>query len=400
MVPGLDNGKVAWGDVNNDGWVDFAADGELYLNDPNNPGGHIFTQLGTVGKDGLFGDYDNDGYLDFFSYHEGKMWENQSGSGFSEVTVPGLTGHQDLPTVSRGATWSDHNLDGFIDLYISGYENASSSIFYADATFANDQGTSFSGTWTQPIDTSVTPNNPRPGRGVTAADFDRDGDTDIYVSYYRLEPNALRVSDGTTSFTDQAGTLGALGGTANGAWAHTTGSAWGDFDNDGEIDLFVGNFAHDANFFGPGNPPNRQPESRFLRNRGSGNPDPNDDYTFDDEGQGGVAYQETYASPVVGDYDNDGDLDLFFTTINTTPPGSNDEFAVLYRNDGNFNFTDVTDQANLTGLQSTYQAGFADYDNDGDLDLAVGGHLYRNNGPWPEADVPNPHQLNRPKHFW
>ena len=38
VVPGLDDGKVAWGDVNNDGWVDFAADGELYLNDPNNVG--------------------------------------------------------------------------------------------------------------------------------------------------------------------------------------------------------------------------------------------------------------------------------------------------------------------------------------------------------------------------
>ena len=377
VVPGLDNGKVAWGDVNNDGWVDFAADGELYLNDPNNPSGHIFTQLATVGKDGLFGDYDNNGYLDFFSYHEGNMWENQSGLGFTEVTVPGLTGHQDLPTVSRGAAWSDHDLDGSIDLYISGYENGASSIYYADATFANNQGSSFTGTWTQSIDTSVAANNPRPGRGVTAADFDRDGDTDIYVSYYRLEPNGLRISDGTTLFTDQAGTYGALGGTANGAWAHSIGSAWGDFNNDGEIDLFVGNFAHEAGFSGPA----RQPESRFLRNLGSGNPDPNDDYTFNDEGQGGVFYQETYSSPVAGDYDNDGDLDLFFTVANTTA-GSTSEFAVLYSNDGtgNFNFTDVTSDANLTGLQNNYQAGFADYDNDGALDLITGGHLYRNNG--------------------
>lgn len=380
VVPGLDNGKVAWGDINNDGWVDFAADGELYLNNPNNPGGQIFTQLGNVGKDGLFGDYDNDGYLDFFSYHEGNMWENQSGAGFTEVTMPGLTGHQDLPEYSRGAAWSDHNLDGFIDLYISDYlDPGPPETFQSDATFVNNGGTSFTGTWTQQIDASVSPNTPRPGRGVTAADFDRDGDTDIYVSYYRLEPNGLRISDGTTLFTDDVtGSYGALGGTANGHWSHTIGSAWGDFNNDGEIDLFVGNFAHEAGFSGPA----RQPESRFLRNQGSGNPDPNDDYTFDDQGQGGVAYQETYASPVVGDYDNDGDLDLFFTTINTTPPGSNNEFAVLYSNDGtgNFNFVDITDEANLTGLQNTYQAGFADYDNDGDLDLVVGGHLYRNNG--------------------
>ena len=380
VVPGLDDGKIAWGDVNGDGWVDFAADGELYLNLPNNPGGQIFSQIGTVGKAGLFGDYDNDGNLDFFAYHEGAMWENQSpGSSFTEVTIPGLTGHQDLPEYSRGATWSDHNLDGYIDLYISDYlAPGPPEVFQSDATFVNNGGSSFTGTWTQQIDSSLTPNTPRPGRGVTAADFDRDGDTDLYVSYYRLEPNALRISDGTTQFAEDVNDdYGAFGGQTNpNQWSHSIGSVWGDFNNDGEIDLFVGNFAHDAGFSGP----LRQPESRFLRNLGSGNPDPNDDYTFNDEGQGGVFWQETYGSPVAGDYDNDGDLDLFFTTVNTNPPLSNNDFAVLYRNDGNFNFTDVTLTANLTGLQNTYQAGFADYDNDGDLDLITGGKLYRNNG--------------------
>lgn len=374
---GIGNNKVAFGDVNNDGWVDFHAGEKIFLNQPHHVAGRRFTPLaGTVDAGGLFGDYDNDGDLDFFSYHTGAMFKNQSGTSFHQVTIPGLSSHQDLPVVSRSATWSDHDNDGDIDLHIGGFENASSSIFYADARYDNNQGNSFSGTWTQTTDAVITPNNPRPARGVTAADFDRDGDSDIYVSNYRLEPNQLWVNNGAGNFTEQAATRGVLGGAAHGHWAHTIGSAWGDFDNDGEIDLFAGNFAHPAGFSGP----LRQPESRFYRNRGSGNPNPDDNYTFEDLGQLGLSYQETYSSPVLGDYDNDGDLDLFFTTINTTPPGSNDEFAVLFRNDGNWNFSADTEAANLTGLQNTNQAGFADYDNDGDLDLIASGRLFQNQG--------------------
>ena len=97
---------------------------------------------------------------------------------------------------------------------------------------------------------------------------------------------------------------GALGG--NG---HSIGAAWGDFDNDGWIDLFAGNFSR------PG-----QPQSRFLRNRG-----PETGFTFDDKGTCGLHWQESYASPAVGDYDNDGDLDLM-------------SGGRLWRNGGNRNF--------------------------------------------------------------
>ena len=70
---------------------------------------------------------------------------------------------------------------------------------------------------------------------------------------------------------------------------HSIGVAWGDFDNDGRLDLFAGNFAHDDHR-------GDQPESRFLRNQGSDH-----DYRFEDMGQSGVWYQESYASWAAGE---------------------------------------------------------------------------------------------------
>ena len=350
-IPGLSQGKAGWADYDADGFVDIHSRGFLWR---NNGGSNFSLAHSDLGEVGVWGDANNDGWPDFLSYagpgnNGPTLFQNNAGSGFSTVTLPALP-----ELASRGASWADHDNDGDLDLYLGGFESRDSSVYYPDVILRNNGGMSFSHTWTQPT--------PRPGRGITSADFDQDGDTDIYVSNYRLEPNELRVNDGAGNFSSMASSYNATGG--NG---HTIGSSWGDFDNDGEIDLFVGNFAHDANYFGDGSP--RQPESRFLRNRG-----PAQGYTFEDMGQSGVDWQESYASTTLGDYDNDGDVDLFITTVY---PG---DTARLYRNDGNWNFTDVTSAVGLSGLQDTTQAGFADYDNDGDLDLLTDGKLFRNGG--------------------
>ena len=78
------------------------------------------------------------------------------------------------------------------------------------------------------------------------------------------------------------------------------------------------------------------------------------------------------------DFDNDGDLDLYFTTV------YGGDHCVLYRNDGNWHFTDVTAESGIEAA-TTYQAAWADYDNDGDLDLLTGSRLYQNHtasGHW------------------
>ncbi|MEC9095285.1 MAG: CRTAC1 family protein, partial [Planctomycetota bacterium] len=146
-----------------------------------------------------------------------------------------------------------------------------------------------------------------------------------------------------------------------GAWGHTIGSSFGDFDNDGHLDLFVGNFSH---------PPAYQDRPKFLRNLGPAN-----SFTFQDlTTEAGLGWQESFASPTLGDFGNDGLLDLYFTTVY---PG---DHCVLYRNKGNFKFENVTASSGISA-DLTYQAAWGDIDNDGDLDLATRGRLYLNNSP-------------------
>jgi len=347
LVPGgFYEGPTACGDYDGDGDVDLYTGGGIYRNDGGTftkvLAGHIPDSFGP----GIFGDYDNDGYLDVYTWQTDYVFKNLSGGGFSGALV--LDSPVTDPDYMQSGNWADHNGDGYLDIYASaaGWP----APYLPDAMFRNSGGASFTRNWTES-------GYIKPGRGVTACDFDEDGDIDIYVSNYRLETNFLWLNSGTGGFTDAASTYGVSGGNA-----FSIGSAWGDIDNDGHFDLFVGNFAH---------PGQADPESKFYRNLG-----PSGGYRFEDKTAtasipGGVAY----ASPTLGDYDNDGNLDLFLSTADgysNTP--------VLFRGDGQWHFTDVTAAEGLSALGSTYQAAWADIDNDGDLDLIADGKIMRNTG--------------------
>lgn len=97
-------------------------------------------------------------------------------------------------------------------------------------------------------------------------------------------------------------------------------------------------------------------------------------------GQCGLHYQESYASPAIADYDNDGDLDLYFTTVYGTASFGKKNHPVLYRNEGDWKFVDVTEKEGVGKLGPTYQAVWADIDNDGDVDLVTDGKLFINRG--------------------
>jgi len=341
-LKGNNGGPTAWGDYDNDGWVDVCIGGEVWHND----GGKRFTKVASVAGSAIWGDFDNDGFLDLFCYTTGKLYRNIKGREFKEVKFPALP-----MKVCIGAVWGDFDGDGFIDLYVTGYE--ANDAYQPHAIFRNKGDGTFEEVWR-------TKGRFQPGRGVTACDFNEDGHLDIFVSNYRLEANNLLLNDGKGKFSDVAKEYNAAGNERRGWYGHTIGSAWGDFDNDGHFDLFVGNFSH---------PPEYQDRSQFLRNMG-----PDKKWHFEEMSKiAALRWQESYATPALGDFDNDGLLDLYFTTVY---PGDK---SVLYRNRGKWKFEEVKGAAGLS-LPQTYQAAWADFNNDGHLDLLTGGKLFRNPG--------------------
>lgn len=347
LVPGLANEQACWIDFNGDGWTDLITGGVVWQNDKGVKFSKVQEGLGIC----VAADFDNDGKPDLFSWSTQKLYRND-GAKFVEFPTSGLPA-----TVSRGACWADLDNDAYVDLFVGGYEDWDKNITYPSFVLHNEKGKEFKVVWTAASYRT---------RGVTAADFDRDGKSEVYASNYRLQPNNLYRFDTEWKAEDLAPKLGAVATSAAFGGGHSIGAVWGDFDADGELDLFAGNFAHvDSR--------GDQPKSRFLKNLGV-----EQGHRFDDKGECGVWYQESYASPAAGDVDNDGRLDLFFTTVYGTASFNKPNFPVLYRNAEFFKFTDETSAAGVGGLPPTYQAAFADFRNDGRLALAAGGKLFAN----------------------
>lgn len=111
-LKGMSGGVAAWGDCDNDGWVDLCVGGEIWRNEK----GKRFTRLGQVAGAAIWGDFDNDGYLDLFSWEAGgKLYHNLKGKEFKEVKFPPLP-----MSVSLGAAWGDWDNDGHLDLITGG----------------------------------------------------------------------------------------------------------------------------------------------------------------------------------------------------------------------------------------------------------------------------------------
>ena len=360
-LEGLANAPSAWGDVHGDAWPELCAGGQLWVN----RAGERF-ERGPDLATGLFADLDLDGDLDLFAFEQQRVFQNDGTGAFRE-----LDSSSTPKTRSRGAALGDFDGDGWPDVYVGGYEDWDAGLTYPDHLLRNDTEGGFELVFAHP---------PERARGVSAADFDEDGDLDVYVSNYRLQPNRLWVNDGAGALTDAAAARGALATSPGFRGAHSIGAAWGDFDGDGWLDLFAGNFAHvDAR--------GDQPKSRFLANLG-----PGAGFVFDDRGPCGVHYQESYATPAAADVDNDGDLDLWFTTVYGTASFGRPNHPALFDNLGEWEFEDRSAALGLAGLPPTYQAAWADFDRDGDPDLASAGKLLRNRGgaPWIAFSLESP----------
>jgi tetratricopeptide (TPR) repeat protein len=363
--------RVAWGDYDNNGYDDLLLNGNrLFKNIQGKRLVDVSTQAGiekTRSSGGVWADYNNDGYLDFYAIsgdsQGDKLWKNNGNGTFTDVTKEAGNVTDNYPT--EGAGWGDYNNDGYVDLYLANYENWEAQTFLPDILYKNNGNGTFKDATKE---AGIIPpfGEDRAGRGVNWADYDNDGWLDIYVSNYRLQENFLWHNNGNGSFTNYASLLGVAGNDVNGWYGHTIGSDWGDYNNDGYLDLITANLAH---------PRYIEFSNRTMLYKNTG---PKENWEFSDVRlQTGIKYEETHSDPAWADVDNDGDLDLYITSI------YEGRRSFLYENLGNSKFRDITWLAGVRVFNG-WGCAFSDFDNDGDLDLVVGSgsgvKLFRNDG--------------------
>lgn len=259
-------------------------------------------------------DYDNDGFLDLLvlrgawldAPHPNSLLRNNGDGTFSDVTeAAGLL----MPAPTQAAAWGDYDNDGWVDLFIG--------------------------------------NETR--RGVADA---ADG-----AAVY---PSRLFRNDGDGTFTDVAAEAGVA------VVGFIKGAAWGDYDNDGRLDLYVTQIRPD------------QP-NRLFRNEGPG---PGGAWSFRDAAaEAGVEGPPVSFPTWFFDYDNDGWEDLFVSgfsggladiVLEILGQPHRGQLPRLYRNDRDGTFTDVTRAVGLDRIMVSMGSNFGDFDNDGFLDLYLG----------------------------
>lgn len=349
----VNSASASWGDYDGDGDQDLFLGINGGSTQPNdilyqNLGNGIFVdvaaQAGVQGHTALsfqhgsaWGDYDRDGRLDLFvaCSTANELFHNEGDGTFTER---GAAAGIALATNPRTGVWGDLDNDGWLDLFIPNWN-------HPDLMYHNNGDGTF----------SVVPGAGGCAGGNDAsasacfADYDGDGRLDVYVSRFGAR-NSLYRNEGNLVFTDVTSSAGLLDDHSWGA------GAFGDHDNDGDLDLYV-----------PESSAPSTDSGRHYINQGDG--------TFVEVGmRSGLRFEHELGLNPRGaswaDHDADGDLDLYIT-FNRTSAGALPNRNRLFRNEGNGTFVDV---APALGVDDGSQANgitWGDHDGDGWIDLYV-----------------------------
>jgi len=346
----------AWADYDGDGDLDLATgfkDGSVVLlrNDRGRlvPSG---VQLDVGGRDAralAWGDYDADGDVDLYvgtsptPRHRNRLFRNDRGGRFTEVGDKLGIAPADAST--RQTSWVDIDRDGDLDLFVA--QRAA-----PNQLFRNDGGQFHE------VAAELGLADPRKSVGACFLDADQDGDLDVFVANQAGDRDGYFRNDGGR-FVDVAEALG-MTPLQRAADDGSVGCAVGDYDNDGDFDLFVAAYG----------------KNRLHRNDGG---------TFTEVAAAvGLAADDHHVAGGWADVDQDGWLDLYVTTFRTPNPALKDH---LYRNRAG-QFTEALPDS-LDEVPADHGVQWADLDGDGDLDLAIthnddkvgGGRVYRNDSP-------------------
>ncbi len=335
-----------WADYDNDGHLDlyvanYNAIYERFLSTTTALGSELFRNEGpqdyalaritsgdasSLNRIGGFAaawaDYNNDGFVDliittptanFYPNEElsNVLFDNNGDGTFSNNTGSIIVnGPADAYTIP---TWTDYDLDGDMDLFITAGP-VQNGVLQPDYFFKNWLVESGSVLFERDL-TSNFATDPRDGQQASWVDYDNDGDLDLYVTNFGGTPGVTSGMANDFYRNDNGVYTKITSGSLVTDAKLSIGQTWGDFDNDGDLDLYVTNVTSPSNFGG----------NNYYRNNGAPN------YTFTRvSGSDFVAGSRAGWGASSGDYDNDGDLDLY-VTINTLTAGAAQD--ALYRND-------------------------------------------------------------------
>ena len=376
---------ACWFDFDNDGWLDVYFVNGCWLREVSdnrgrdlrgklhnalyrNEGGRRFrdvTEQAGVGHAG-FGmgasaaDYDNDGDYDLYvlNYGPNVLYRNNGDGTFTDVTAAAGLGDASW---SLSAPWLDSDGDGDLDVYVAnyleydagkfrdfypaaGYPGPLSYAAVADHLYRNNGD----GTFTDVTKSAGLFDADGRAMSAVATDLNDDGRLDLYVTN-DATPNSFYVARADSTFVDRALELGLSFG-EGGQGASSMGPVIGDVDRNGRLDVFVPDMGYGC----------------LLLNQG--------EFFVDVTGPSRLAVtcgQYTGWGGLLADFDSDGWLDVFVANGNAHHEYSEED--VLLRNDHAGRFVDVAKQSGPYFAQKYVGRGatWADYDNDGDVDILV-----------------------------
>ncbi len=364
-----DASGASWIDYDNDGDLDLftsnrAVGNYLYRNEGNGNFPRVnagsLTTINSIGNS--WADYDNDGDLDAFTVGFSSVLHRNQGNGtFVNVTTNAL-GLATTSLVGWGCAWADFDNDRHVDLVIA-HAAGSFGTSLPNFLFRNKGDGTFERITNSPVVTGLAPYTV-----PTWSDFDQDGDQDLFIgsgpangtrARDYLYRNQLKQTGAATFERINEAPIGT--DLADGqVWN------WIDYDNDGDLDAYLTNYIGNV----------AAGLRNFLYRNDSGR--------YTSITSGAIATDAGLSlAQVWGDFDNDGDLDVFVAEDNNN--GAANKF---YQNNGNGTFTRILTAPFTTDIAPSWGATGGDFDNDGDLDLFVPNvfrpaiqappHFYRN----------------------